>query len=64
MELLINNPNLYTHLCVHINLKLTNYFGVTQNVGITFRVGSSFKEGLNPTCVLLKWPKMQVLHLG
>ncbi len=51
MELLINNPNLYTHLCVHINFKLTNYFGVTQNVGITFRVGSSFKEGLNPTCV-------------
>jgi hypothetical protein len=48
MELLINNPNLYTHLCVHINLKLTNYFGVTQNVGITFRVGSSFKESLNP----------------
>jgi hypothetical protein len=48
MELLINNPNLYTHFCQHINLKLINYFGVTQNVGITFRVGSSFKEGLTP----------------
>jgi hypothetical protein len=51
MEFLINNPNLYTHICVHINLKLINYFGVTQNVSITFRVGFSFKEGLNPTCV-------------
>jgi hypothetical protein len=34
-------------------LKLINYFGVTQNVGITFRVESSFKEGLTPTCVFL-----------
>jgi hypothetical protein len=51
MELLINNPNFCTHLYVHINLKLTNYFGMTQNVNITFRVGSSFKEALNPTCI-------------
>jgi hypothetical protein len=48
---LINNPNLHTHLCEHMILKLTNYFRMTQNAGIAFRVGSSFKEGLNPTCV-------------
>jgi hypothetical protein len=29
-------------------LKLTNGFGVPQNVDITFKVGSSFKEGLTP----------------
>ncbi len=44
MELLINNPNLYTHLCYHTILKLVNYFGVTQHTGITFKVRSSFKE--------------------
>jgi hypothetical protein len=36
-------------------------FEMAQNASITFRVGSSYKEGLNPTCVLSKWPKMQVL---
>jgi hypothetical protein len=36
---------------------------MTQNVSIAFRVGSSYKA-LNPTCVLLKWHTMQVLHLG
>jgi hypothetical protein len=39
-------------------------FEMAQNAGIAFRVGSSYKEGLKPTCVLSKWPKMQVLHLG
>jgi hypothetical protein len=39
-------------------------FGVTLNAGITFRVGSSYKESLNPTCVLSERPKVQVLHLG
>ncbi len=39
-------------------------FGVTQNAGIAFRVGSSYKDCLNPTCVLSKWAKMQILHLG
>ncbi len=39
MELLNNNPNLYTHLCQHIILKLTNYFGVTLNSSIAYRVG-------------------------
>jgi hypothetical protein len=39
-------------------------FGMTHNAGIAFRVGSSYEESLNPTCVLSKWPKMQVLHLG
>ncbi len=39
-------------------------FGVTLNAGITFRVRSSYKESLNPTCVLSEWPKVQVLHLG
>jgi hypothetical protein len=39
-------------------------FEMAQNAGIVFKVGSSYKEGLNPTCVLSKWPKMQVLHLG
>ncbi len=36
---------------------------MTQNAGIAFRVGSSYKT-LNPTCVLLEWPTMQILHLG
>ncbi len=39
-------------------------FEVAQNAGIAFRVGSSYKESLNPTCVLSEWPKLQVLHLG
>jgi hypothetical protein len=39
-------------------------FGVTLNAGIAFRVRSSYKENLNPTCVLSEWPKVQVLHLG
>jgi hypothetical protein len=39
-------------------------FGVTLNAGIAFRVRSSYKESLNPTCVLSEWPKVQVLHLG
>jgi hypothetical protein len=39
-------------------------FGMTLNAGIAFRVKSSYKESLNPTCVFLEWPKVQVLHLG
>jgi len=39
-------------------------FEVTLNAGIAFRVKSSYKESLNPTCVLSEWPKMHVLHLG
>ncbi len=39
-------------------------FRMTQNVGIAFKVGSSYKDCLNPTCVLSKWAKMQILHLG
>jgi hypothetical protein len=35
-------------------LKLINYFGMTQNAGIAFKVEFSFKEGLNPTCVISK----------
>jgi hypothetical protein len=37
-------------------------FEMAQNAGIAVRVGSSYKEGLNPTCVLSKWPEMQILH--
>ncbi len=39
-------------------------FEMAQNASIAFRVGSLYKKSLNPTCVLSKWPKMQVLHLG
>jgi hypothetical protein len=39
-------------------------FGMTLNAGIPFKVKSSYKESLNPTCILLEWPQMQVLHLG
>jgi hypothetical protein len=39
-------------------------FEVTLNVGIAFRVRFSYRESLNPTCVLSEWPKVQVLHLG
>ncbi len=34
---------LYTPLLAYY-FEWTNYFGVTQNAGITFRVGFSFKE--------------------
>jgi hypothetical protein len=39
-------------------------FEVTLNAGIAFRVIFSYKESLNRTCILSKWPKVQVLHLG
>jgi hypothetical protein len=38
-------------------------FEMAQNASIAFTVGSSYKEGLNLTCVVSKWPKMQVSHL-
>jgi hypothetical protein len=44
MELLINNPNFYTHPCEHTIMNLVHYFGVTQHVGIAFKVGFSFQE--------------------
>jgi hypothetical protein len=41
---------------LHINNLKTHMrtFGVTLNAGIAFKVRSSYKESLNPTCVLLK----------
>jgi hypothetical protein len=36
---------------------------MTLSVGIAFKVRSSFKEGLNPTCVNLELPWMQILHI-
>jgi len=38
-------------------------FEVTLNASIAFKVRSSYKENLNLTCVLSKWPKVKVLHL-
>jgi hypothetical protein len=39
-------------------------FEMTLNANIAFKVRFSYKESLNPTCVLSEWPKVQVLHLG
>jgi hypothetical protein len=51
-------------LCIKMFKPHMRIFKMAQNAGIAFRVGSLYKESLNPTCVLSKWPKMQVLHLG